>query len=36
MNIEVPKELDDTFKGVNYFTISFGLRINLGTGYKIQ
>lgn len=36
MNIDVPKELEDTFKGVNYFTISFGLRINLGTGYKIQ
>lgn len=34
MNIDVPKELEDNFKGVNYFTISFGLRINLGTGYK--
>ena len=36
MNIDVPKELEDSFKGVNYFTISFGLRINLGTGYKNQ
>ncbi len=36
MEIDVPKELEDTFKGVNYFNISFGLRINLGSGYKIQ
>jgi hypothetical protein len=36
MNINVPKELEDTFGGVNYFTVSFGLRINLGTGYKNQ
>lgn len=35
MNIDVPEELEDTFGGVNYFNISFGLRINLGTGYKI-
>lgn len=34
MNIDVPAELEDTFKGVNYFNISFGLRINLGTAYK--
>src|SRR5690606_14411904 len=36
MDNDVPKELEDTFKGVNYFSISFGLRINLGTGYKNQ
>jgi len=36
MNIDVPSELEDTFGGVNYFNISFGLRINLGTGYKVQ
>lgn len=36
MNIDVPSELEDTFGGVNYFNISFGLRINLGTGYKFQ
>lgn len=36
MNIDVPEELEDTFGSVNYFTISFGLRINLGTGYKSQ
>lgn len=34
MAIDVPAELEDTFKGVNYFNISFGLRINLGTAYK--
>lgn len=34
MNIEVPAELEDTFKSVNYLNISFGLRINLGTAYK--
>lgn len=34
MNIEVPSELEDSFGGVNYFNLSFGLRINLGTGYK--
>ena len=34
MNIDVPNELEDTFGGVNYLTLSFGLRINLGTGYK--
>ncbi|WP_146743755.1 hypothetical protein [Aequorivita sp. CIP111184] len=34
MNIDVPSELEDTFKGVNYLNISFGLRINLGTAYK--
>ena len=36
MNIEVPQELEDTFGGVNYLNVSFGLRINLGSGYKIQ
>ncbi len=36
MNIEVPAELEDTFGGVNYFNVGFGLRINLGTGYKNQ
>jgi len=36
MNIDVPSELEDTFGGVNYFNLSFGLRINLGTGYKIK
>lgn len=36
MNIEVPSELEDTFGGVNYFNVGFGLRINLGTGYKFQ
>lgn len=34
MNIDVPSELKDTFKDVNYLNISFGLRINLGTAYK--
>lgn len=34
MNMEVPDELEDTFKGVNYMSLSFGLRINLGTAYK--
>ena len=34
MNIDVPSELNDTFNGVNYVTISFGLRINLGSEYK--
>jgi uncharacterized membrane protein len=34
MNIDAPAELEDTFKGVNYLNISFGLRINLGTAYK--
>ncbi len=34
MNIDVPEELEDTFKGINYLNISFGLRINLGTAYK--
>ncbi len=34
MNIDVPAELKDTFNGVNYLNISFGLRINLGTAYK--
>lgn len=34
MNIETPAELKDTFKGANYFNISVGLRINLGTAYK--
>lgn len=34
MNIDVPAELNDTFNGVNYVNISFGLRINLGTAYK--
>lgn len=34
MNIETPAELGDTFKGVNYLNLSFGLRINLGTAYK--
>lgn len=34
MNIDVPDELNDTFNDVNYFTISFGLRINLGSAYK--
>lgn len=36
MNIDVPSELKDTFGGVNYFNVGFGLRINLGTGYKFQ
>ncbi|MGO3182192.1 MAG: hypothetical protein ACTIJ9_05100 [Aequorivita sp.] len=36
MNIDVPAELEDTFKGVNYFNVGFGLRINLGTGYKFE
>ena len=36
MDIDVPKALEDTFDSVNYFNISFGLRINLGTGYKNQ
>lgn len=36
MNIETVPELDDTFKGVNYFNIGFGLRFNFGTGYKFQ
>lgn len=36
MNIDVPNELEDSFGNVNYFNLSFGLRINLGTGYKIQ
>ena len=36
MNIDVPRELEETFGGVNYFNLSFGLRINLGTGYKNQ
>ncbi|QQX76623.1 MULTISPECIES: hypothetical protein [Aequorivita] len=36
MNIDVPSELEDSFGGVNYFNISFGLRINLGSGYKFQ
>lgn len=34
MNIDAPAELKNTFKGVNYVNISFGLRINLGTAYK--
>lgn len=34
MNIDFPSELKDTFNGVNYVTISFGLRINLGSAYK--
>jgi uncharacterized membrane protein len=34
MNIDVPAELKDTFNGVNYVNLSFGLRINLGTAYK--
>lgn len=34
MNIDVPSELKDTFNGVNYLNLSFGLRINLGTAYK--
>ncbi len=34
MNIDVPSELKDTFRDVNYLNISFGLRINLGTAYK--
>jgi hypothetical protein len=34
MNIDVPTELEDTFKGANYLNISIGLRINLGTAYK--
>ncbi|WP_211206518.1 hypothetical protein [Aequorivita sublithincola] len=34
MNIDTPAELEDTFKGVNYLNISFGLRISLGTAYK--
>jgi hypothetical protein len=34
MNIETPAELEDTFKGANYFNLSIGLRINLGTAYK--
>lgn len=34
MNIDVPAELKDTFNGVTYLNISFGLRINLGTAYK--
>ncbi|WP_310993926.1 hypothetical protein [Aequorivita marina] len=34
MNIDTPPEIQDMFKGVNYFNISFGLRINLGTAYK--
>lgn len=36
MNIDVPSELKDTFGDVNYFNIGFGIRINLGTGYKFQ
>ncbi len=36
MNIDVPSELKDTFGGVNYFNLGFGLRINFGTGYKFQ
>ncbi|MBK5212368.1 MAG: hypothetical protein JJE55_01755 [Flavobacteriaceae bacterium] len=36
MNIDVPSELEDTFNGVNYFNVGFGLRINLGTGYRFQ
>ncbi len=34
MNIDAPAALEDTFKGVNYLNVSFGLRINLGTAYK--
>ncbi len=34
MNVNVPKELKDTFNGANYLNISFGLRINLGTAHK--
>ena len=34
MNIDVPAELKDTFNGVNYVNLSFGLRFNLGTAYK--
>ncbi|WP_026449783.1 hypothetical protein [Aequorivita capsosiphonis] len=34
MNIDTPSELKDTFNGVNYFNLSFGLRINLGTAYR--
>lgn len=34
MNIDVPAELNDTFKGVNYLNLSFGLRFNLGSAYK--
>lgn len=36
MDIDVPEALEDTFDSVNYLNISFGLRINLGTGYKNQ
>lgn len=36
MTINVPEELEDTFGGVNYFNLGFGLRFNLGTGYKFQ
>jgi len=36
MDIDVPEELEDSFKGVNYLNISFGLRINLGSGYRNQ
>ena len=36
MSIEVPQELESTFGGVDYLNISFGLRINLGSGYKFQ
>lgn len=36
MSINVPKELDDSFGGVNYFNLGLGLRFNLGTGYKFQ
>lgn len=34
MNIDVPAELKDTFKNVNYLNLSLGLRINLGTAYR--
>lgn len=36
MNINVPSELKDTFGGVNYINIGFGIRINLGSGYKFE
>lgn len=36
MSIEMPKELESTFGGVDYLNISFGIRINLGSGYRFQ
>mgnify|MGYP003111634794 FL=1 len=34
LNIDAPAELGNTFEGVNYLNLSFGLRINLGTAWK--